>query len=185
MTLQEYVDNWEGYSQEEIVNILRWKKAFGRRCSAKYCILAEDANRDLKTWNVLVRKDSIVKYTKECDAMFWGLYNKIDLPENLKQFISDFEKIFACKTPGDAKRLGRNVALKDDWEKMKCQVMLDVLRAKFRDKRLRKKLLETDEAVLIEGNTWNDREWGKVNHVGRNKLGKLLMYLRTEIELGL
>lgn len=42
----------------------------------------------------------------------------------------------------------------------------------------RKKLLATENALLVEGNTWNDTYWGVCNGVGKNTLGQLLMKIR-------
>ena len=84
--------------------------------------------------------------------------------------------------PGDAKRAGRRVKLREDWEKVKVGVMLDLLRKKFAPPTLLSNaLLNTDDAELIEGNTWGDRFWGVCEGEGKNILGKLLMALREEL----
>jgi ribA/ribD-fused uncharacterized protein len=84
-------------------------------------------------------------------------------------------------SPGEAKKLGRQVTLRTGWDGMKDEVMLDLNRQKFRDAALRKKLLETGDAPLIEGNTWNDRYWGVCRGTGKNRLGQILMRIRSEI----
>ena len=38
---------------------------------------------------------------------------------------------------------------------------------------------ETGNAYLIEGNTWGDIYWGMSNNFGENKLGIILMKIRT------
>ena len=96
--------------------------------------------------------------------------------------IDDFYPIFAAKTPGEAKRLGKRVRLRKDWEMVKDDVMLNGLRAKFAIPELREKLLATGDEELVEGNTWGDTYWGVCNGVGQNKLGKLLMQVREEIK---
>lgn len=94
--------------------------------------------------------------------------------------------IAAAPTPGKAKRLGRQCALRGDWEKVKEQVMEDGLRLKFADPELRKMLISTHPHELVEGTTWHDNEWGNCsceqckNIPGKNKLGKILMKLRAE-----
>jgi len=89
---------------------------------------------------------------------------------------------FCELNPSDAKRLGRRVALRQDWESVKDGVMYQVCSAKFgQNRELAKLLVETGDAVLIEGNTWGDRVWGMVNDVGENRLGKILMKIRSEI----
>lgn len=85
-------------------------------------------------------------------------------------------------TPGIAKRRGRQVTLRKDWEQVKDSVMEFCLRKKFTGHLdLQKKLLETGDAILIEGNTWGDTYWGMCAGVGKNKLGQLLMKIREEI----
>lgn len=87
-------------------------------------------------------------------------------------------------TCGQAKRWGRTIPLREDWEDIKLQVMYDICKIKFNSyPNLRKMLIETASHELIEGNTWGDRYWGQVNHVGENHLGKILMALRIEYML--
>lgn len=93
----------------------------------------------------------------------------------LKQFIQN------CKTPGEAKRAGRLVPIKDEWELIKVSVMYKILRQKFLNPELAEKLFNTGDAELIEGNTWKDTFWGVCNNIGQNNLGKLLMKVRSEI----
>ena len=95
--------------------------------------------------------------------------------------------IAAAPTPGAAKRMGRHVALRPDWEKIKVDVMRLGLILKFTDAELAEKLIATGDEELVEGNWWHDNTWGncvcqKCQDVpGRNMLGMLLMKLRTEI----
>ena len=49
---------------------------------------------------------------------------------------------------------------------------------------LKEKLLSSGSVHLIEGNDWNDREWGVCNGEGKNKLGKILMRIRGELTNG-
>lgn len=88
---------------------------------------------------------------------------------------------FTKLPPNQAKRLGRRTDLREDWEDIKDGVMLDVVRAKFKDEKLKKWLLDTGDEYLIEGNTWGDKYWGQVNGVGKNKLGLILMQVREEL----
>jgi len=93
----------------------------------------------------------------------------------------EHEKVRLASTPGKAKRLGRKVQLRPDWEDIKITVMKRVNRIKFRDPELRQRLLDTGDQELVEGNTWNDRFWGVCKGKGRNELGKILMEIREEI----
>ena len=101
--------------------------------------------------------------------------------------VNERQKVANCVSPGQAKRMGRRVALRPDWEEVKEDVMLQGLQIKFTDKTLRSWLLETGDEELVEGTTWHDNEWGNcscpkcANIEGKNKLGKLLMKVRGMI----
>ncbi|MCY4013451.1 MAG: NADAR family protein [Gammaproteobacteria bacterium] len=91
------------------------------------------------------------------------------------------ERVRIARSPGAAKRLGRRVDLRPDWEDVKDDLMLEVLEAKYAVPELRAGLLATGDAVLIEGNTWGDRYWGVCDGRGRNQLGVTLMRIREYI----
>ena len=92
--------------------------------------------------------------------------------------------ISMAATPGAAKRMGRRVKLRDDWEQIKERYMLFALRQKFSSGDCKKALLATGNIYLEEGNTWNDTYWGVCKGVGKNRLGYLLMQVREEIRSG-
>ena len=96
--------------------------------------------------------------------------------------IDERRAIANCLTPGRAKRMGRRVALRPDWENVKEDVMFEGLCLKFADEQLADWLLETGDEELVEGNFWKDTFWGVCNGVGENKLGKLLMKVRDMIK---
>ena len=103
------------------------------------------------------------------------------------EYMDDYDAIAAAPTPGQAKRLGRQAVLRDDWEQNKLNVMETALRKKFAIPKLREQLLATGDAYLVEGNYWHDNFWGdcgceKCKHThGQNNLGKLLMKIRDDI----
>ena len=79
----------------------------------------------------------------------------------------------------EAKREGRKVKLREDWDDVKLNIMGRILLDKFcRNKELGIALIESGNELLVEGNNWGDRYWGVCNGVGENNLGKLLMRLR-------
>lgn len=90
-------------------------------------------------------------------------------------------KQFQGLNASQAKQLGRQVVIRPDWDKVRDQVMYEVVFEKFsQNSKIRERLITTGEAMLVEGNTWNDRYWGVCNGIGQNKLGKILMRVRSE-----
>ena len=90
---------------------------------------------------------------------------------------------FTDLNPAEAKKLGRSVHLRPDWEQVKDQIMRDILYSKFsQNKELKEKLLQTKDALLIEDNFWHDTYWGVCNGEGENKLGQLLMQVREQLK---
>ena len=85
-----------------------------------------------------------------------------------------------ARTPAIAKKLGYSCKLPDDWDVRKIDIMRRLVREKFRNPLLRSMLLATEDAKLVEGNTWNDRFWGVCRGVGQNWLGRILMEVREE-----
>lgn len=98
--------------------------------------------------------------------------------------LEDDERLAIAKaaTPGQAKRMGRKVKLRADWESIKLDVMETAVRIKFTDPELAAKLIATGDEELVEGNWWNDTFWGVCNGVGENHLGKILMKVRADIK---
>jgi ribA/ribD-fused uncharacterized protein len=98
----------------------------------------------------------------------------------------DRRKQFCNLDPSTAKKKGRNVLLRNDWEDVKDEVMYQCVKDKFtRNQDLKQKLIDTGNEELIEGNTWNDTYWGVCRGRGKNMLGKILMRVRDEISLNI
>lgn len=98
--------------------------------------------------------------------------------------VEDRALIMRANTPGEAKRIGRTVAMRPDWEGIKEIVMLDGLRTKFfADETLAEMLLSTGDEPLVEFNSWGDTYWGVDSATGNglNRLGELLMEVRREL----
>lgn len=95
------------------------------------------------------------------------------------------EEIRNAPTPGAAKLIGKRIqSLREDWEQVKQDVMIDLCIQKFNKEPYRTKLLQTGDARLIEGNTWGDVYWGMCNGIGENHLGKILMSIRMILKNG-
>jgi ribA/ribD-fused uncharacterized protein len=95
------------------------------------------------------------------------------------------KKVIAlAATPGEAKKRGKKLVLREDWESVKVDFMRYLVWYKFTMyPDLGKMLLDTGDAELIEGNTWNDTFWGVCNGVGQNWLGRILMETRGRLKL--
>ena len=94
------------------------------------------------------------------------------------------QRIRESQKAGDAKRFGKQVKMRSDWEQVKVDVMRDLVRQKFyKHGELKDKLLATEDAYLEETNTWNDTFWGVCKNKGQNLLGKILMEVRAELKI--
>ena len=108
------------------------------------------------------------------------------------------DKILRLTDPAQIKKAGRLVKNFDEqeWNKVKVDRMLFVLRDKFKVPEMRDHLLGTEYYILVEASPY-DKEWGsgldaksayKVpmqEWPGKNLLGKCLMLVREEKRLGI
>lgn len=93
--------------------------------------------------------------------------------------VEERRKFSMLKNPVQAKRLGRKVKLRDDWEEVKLDIMSEIVSQKFlQHPHLIEMLLQTGDEELVEGNKWGDRFWGVCKGKGENHLGKILMKIR-------
>lgn len=95
-----------------------------------------------------------------------------------------YSRIASAPSPDEAKRLGRQVSVSDDWHDRKRYVMLEVVTAKFgQNPEYRERLLETGGTPLVELNTWDDTYWGADVDTGEglNMLGRILMGVRSSL----
>jgi ribA/ribD-fused uncharacterized protein len=85
------------------------------------------------------------------------------------------------KFPGAAKRMGKTVRVRSDWDDVKVGIMRNIVRAKFdQHEHLREMLVATEDLLIEEGNAWGDTFWGVCKGRGLNTLGNILMELREE-----
>ena len=89
-------------------------------------------------------------------------------------------KPFTTCTAGQAKHMGQDIVLRDNWDKMKVEIMRLCLEAKFKDPDLMEALKSTAPKYLEETNNWSDTFWGVCEGKGQNMLGQLLMEIRDK-----
>lgn len=99
---------------------------------------------------------------------------------------NEVRQVISAATPGDAKRLGRKIQMKDNWMDIRNEVMELIVRAKFQQNtNLKDLLIETGDLPIIELNNWGDTYWGMTEYMGirkgQNFLGKILMKIRSEL----
>jgi ribA/ribD-fused uncharacterized protein len=99
------------------------------------------------------------------------------------------QQIQVAATPGDAKKLGRVITIRGDWDHARVNTMRGIIRDKFtRNADLGARLLLTGDSFLVEGNRWHDNFWGaclcgrESCTEGKNWLGLILMEIRTELQ---
>lgn len=122
----------------------------------------------------------------EAPVEYRGLrYGSNEAAFQAQKCMTEAEKAeFTLLRPSDSKKRGRRVQLRPDWEQVKVGIMEEIVREKFtQNEDLRAMLLATGDAVLEEGNTWNDIFWGVhlKNSQGQNHLGRILMKIRQEL----
>lgn len=111
-------------------------------------------------------------------------YNSSEAAFHAQKTLDEDKRLkFIELTPSEAKRLGRRIKLRKDWENIKLNIMREILESKFSDKKLKIKLLNTYPNTLVEANTWNDRFWGVDAETGDglNNLGFLLTEIRDKM----
>jgi ribA/ribD-fused uncharacterized protein len=92
--------------------------------------------------------------------------------------------IRAAATAREAKRIGKSIPadkFRSDWDDKKESIMHSLLKEKFTNVALRVKLLCTRDSELVMENNVGDTFWGVSNGVGDNRLGKLIMTVRSDI----
>jgi|TARA_Y100000310_G_scaffold263231_2_gene273305 hypothetical protein len=96
-------------------------------------------------------------------------------------------RIMHMNTPGMAKRAGRRLVMRSDWDEVKYDIMYELVKQKFfNNDELANSLMDTQDVPIIEGNMWHDNYWGSChcsrhNGGGQNKMGGILMLVRGEL----
>lgn len=89
----------------------------------------------------------------------------------------EFEKLDGF----EAKKLGRRVNMRKDWDVIKIDLMRELLEIIFLDHpELANKLKKINEPI-VEENNWGDTFWGCCHGIGQNHLGQLLEEIKSQL----
>ena len=152
-------------------------------------ILQLDTHRYISKKPIPIKKRAVIRPFRgtydflsnfyPCDITYEGLtYQSVEAAFQAQKTLSQSAQIeFTQLDPAQAKKKGKSVELRKDWENIKVQVMETLVWIKFsQNPQLREKLLATGDAILQEGNNWGDRFWGTDDDGnGENHLGHILM----------
>lgn len=99
-----------------------------------------------------------------------------------KMYRSEDREKFENIKASDAKKQGKVLPMRGDWNVVRTDVMYELVLQKFRRyKELANQLDLTGHQEIEEGNWWGDTFWGTCNGIGENQLGKILMRVREHI----
>lgn len=118
-----------------------------------------------------------------CDIVYEGIsYKSAEAAFQAQKCSDDNKKLeFSALSAGQAKKLGKEIELRKDWNDIRVDIMKSVVRTKFdQHPELQEQLVATGDRCLIEVNVWHDKFWGVSSGKGRNMLGRILMDLRKE-----
>lgn len=126
----------------------------------------------------------------ECNFRWQGRdYPALENAYQAMKCIDETDKYqFTQISPSKAKRLGRKIAMRPDFNGFKYELMRNMLDVKFSkeiNSDLLQKLLATQPESIIEGNWWHDNYWGICkcdkckNKLHYNYLGELLQRKRN------
>jgi len=182
----------EGEFRNEVIRIYKMVKdgkdvALGCWCFPKRChalIIKEFIEKNLKESKGDEKMEFRGKYWflsnfYPCKVSFGGMeFACVEAGfQAMKCANKEDRKLFVGINGAEAKKLGRKVKMRADWEKVKDDVMFALVSQKFENPTLKAKL-KAIEGDIVENNDWNDTYWGVCRGRGLNKLGKILMEVR-------
>lgn len=92
----------------------------------------------------------------------------------------DIKRKIAKMSPAEAKKFGKTVKLREDWDDVKYEIMYNIQCLKYNNPNLKTLLCNTFPAHIEETNYWGDTYWGVCKGQGENNLGKILMSIRDQ-----
>lgn len=122
-----------------------------------------------------------------CTVNYDGIvFDSVEKAYQYAKCYKDYDKIKIVESSSarEAKSIGRQIKLRNDWEHVKLPIMLNLVTQKFSTPILKQALLNTGDAIIIERNWWHDNFWGDCTctrcktSIGYNHLGEILMQVR-------
>lgn len=107
----------------------------------------------------MIYKYSFLNNFYDCKVTYDGItYCNSEAAFQAQKTKTKHERLcFTNLSPQKAKSMGRRVELREDWEKVKDQIMYEVVKAKFQQNPdLKQRLLDTGDAEIVEGNHHQD-----------------------------
>lgn len=120
-----------------------------------------------------------------CSFMWQGIrYNNVESAFHASKYTDESErKILSRMSADKAVKKSMDFTPSAEWEDCKLNIMESILLAKFdQNPSLKKRLIETDNRILINGNNKHETYWGVdlYSWKGENHLGKILMTIRDK-----
>ena len=102
--------------------------------------------------------------------------------------VQEKDAILTSQKPREAKFLGADATIRDDWDDLKLGIMLQANLLKYtQHDSLGNLLMDTGDETLVEFNRWHDNFWGVCtcdtcdSKLGENNLGLTLMLIRASL----
>ena len=147
----------------------------------------------MKTVQGFESEFSFLSNFSACELLYDGhVYKTAEHAFQAAKATNEKDRVYIAEapTPGEAKRRGRGIELREDWDVIKDKVMLDIIRAKFKNGDCRYRLMKAlSEGYddFVEDNWWHDNYWGNCkcdrckDIEGQNHLGKIILQVANEI----
>ena len=120
-----------------------------------------------------------------CSFAWQGIrYNNVESAFQASKYTDESErKILSRMSADKAVKKSMDFTPSAEWEDCKLNIMESIIMAKFdQNPSLKKRLIETDDRILINGNNKHETYWGVdlYSWIGENHLGKILMIIRNK-----
>lgn len=126
-----------------------------------------------------------------CNIMFEGdVYPSTENAYQAAKCAIESQRIHFQKcSPFDAKKKGRKILIREDWNQVKLDIMQELIESKFNDSSqgFGDKLCMVPDEDLVEYNYWHDNYWGHCtcvrckNKKHNNFLGLLLQKKKSKL----